>query len=160
MDTNENRAWSGGIYDQSRKNFFLYPVTRNEKGRKSFKNGQWNRARIEAVGNSIRTWINGIQVTNLIDPLSSSGFIALQIHNISEAKDVGKKVMWRNIKILTENFSEQRNKVEEYATEINNVDNQLSENQINNGWRFLWDGKTTKGWRGAKCQNFQNMDGK
>ena len=154
LDTNENRAWSGGIYDQSRKNFFLYPVTRNEKGRKSFKNGQWNKARIEAVGNSIRTWINGIQVTNLIDPLSSSGFIALQIHNISEAKDVGKKVMWRNIKILTENLSEQRNKVEEYATEINNVDNQLSENQIINGWRFLWDGKTTKGWRGAKMSKF------
>ena len=121
---------------------------------KSFKNGQWNKARIEAVGNSIRTWINGIQVTNLIDPLSSSGFIALQIHNISDAKDVGKKVMWRNIKILTENLSEQRNKVEEYATEINNVDNQLSENQINNGWRFLWDGKTTKGWRGAKMSKF------
>ena len=86
--------------------------------------------------------------------MSSSGFIALQIHNISESKDVGKKVMWRNIKILTENFSEQRNKVEEYATEINNVDNQLSENQINNGWRFLWDGKTTKGWRGAKLSKF------
>ena len=40
LDTNENRGWSGGIYDQSRKNFFLYPITRNEKGRKAFKNGR------------------------------------------------------------------------------------------------------------------------
>ena len=68
MDINLNwiqtnsRGWSGGIYDQSRKNFFLYPITRNEKGRKAFKNGEWNKARIEAVGNSIKTWVNGSSV--------------------------------------------------------------------------------------------------
>ena len=37
LDTNLKRGWSGGIYDQSRKNFFLYPITRNEKGRKIFQ---------------------------------------------------------------------------------------------------------------------------
>ena len=49
LDTDEYRSWSGGIYDQSRKGFFLYPLTRNERGRKAFINGKWNKARIEAI---------------------------------------------------------------------------------------------------------------
>ena len=154
LDTNENRGWSGGIYDQSRKNFFLYPITRNEKGRKAFKNGKWNKARIEAVGNSIKTWINGVQCTNLLDPLSKKGFIALQIHNINEESLVGKIVKWKNIKILTDNLTQYLSESENYATEINNIDNILSENQIKNNWRFLWDGKTFDGWRGAKLDVF------
>ena len=154
LDTNEYRGWSGGVYDQSRKNFFLYPITRNEKGRKAFKNGQWNKARIEAVGNSIKTWINGVQCANLMDPLSKNGFIALQIHNISEESLVGKMVKWKNIRILTKNITQYLSISEDYATEINNVDNVLSATQIKNNWRFLWNGDTSEGWRGAKLNTF------
>ena len=154
LDTNEYRGWSGGIYDQSRKNFFLYPITRNEKGRKAFKNGEWNKARIEAVGNSVKTWVNGIQCTNLMDPLSKNGFIALQIHNISQESLVGKMVKWKNIRILTKDITKHLSVSEDYAPEINNVDNVLSANQIKNNWRFLWDGKTFEGWRGAKLDGF------
>ena len=35
------RAWSGGIYDEARRGW-LYPLSRNEKGRRAFKNGLWN----------------------------------------------------------------------------------------------------------------------
>ena len=154
FDTNLKRGWSGGIYDQSRKNFFLYPITRNEKGRKAFKNGQWNKARIEAIGNSIKTWINVVQCANLLDPMSANGFIALQIHNIADQSQVGKKVMWKNIRILTKNISKHISDSSDYATEINNLDNILSENQIKNNWRFLWDGKTSTGWRGANIKTF------
>ena len=38
-----------------------------------------------------------------------------------------------------------------------NIDNYLSENQKSKGWRFLWDGKTTNGWRGAKLNNFPKV---
>jgi hypothetical protein len=112
------------------KTFFLYPITRNEKGRKAFKNGEWNKARIEAVGNSIKTWINGVQCTNLLDPLSKKGFIALQIHNIAKESLVGKMVKWKNIRILTDDLTQNLSDSEHYATEINNIDNILSENQI------------------------------
>ena len=156
LDTNLNRGWSGGIYDQSRKNLFLYPVTRNEKGRRAFKNGAWNKARIEAFGPYIKTWVNGVQVTNLIDSMTSNGFIALQIHNILDKSLVGKKVMWKNIRILTENLFQHLSKSQDYATEINNLDNNLSEYQIKNNWKFLFDGKSTNGWRGAKLTNFPN----
>ena len=53
------RAWSGGIFDQSRRGW-LYPVTMNEPGRKAFNNGEWNSYHIEAIGNTIRTWVNGV----------------------------------------------------------------------------------------------------
>ena len=156
LDTDEFRSWSGGIYDQSRRNLFLYPLTRNEKGKNAFKNGIWNKVRIEAVGNSVRTWVNGVQCSNLIDDTSKSGFIAMQIHSIRSVENQGKVVKWKNIRILTSNLERNRWPLESYATEINNIDNFLSEDQISKGWRFLWDGKTTKGWRGAKLKTFPN----
>ena len=40
------------------------------------------------------------------------------------------------------------------AIVINNIDNYLSPNEISKGWRFLWDGISTNGWRGAKIEDF------
>lgn len=40
------------------------------------------------------------------------------------------------------------------ATIAQNTDNQLSEQEIREGWSLLWDGKTTAGWRGAKLNSF------
>ena len=154
LDTDEFRSWTGGIYDQSRRGLFLYPLTRNEKGKNAFKNGVWNKVRIEAVGRSIRTWVNGIQCSNLLDDTSKSGFIALQIHSINTVENKGKVVRWKNLRISTKENEKNRWPVESYATEINYIDNYLSDDQISKGWRFLWDGETTNGWRGAKLNTF------
>ena len=154
LDTDEFRSWTGGIYDQSRRNLFLYPLTRNERGKKAFKNGVWNKVRVEAIGNTIRTWVNGVQCSNLIDDTSKRGFIAMQLHSINSEKDLGKVVKWKNMRILTSNLEKNRWPVESYATEINHIDNFLSNDQISKGWRFLWDGKTSNGWRGAKLKTF------
>ena len=154
LDTDEFRSWTGGIYDQSRRGLFLYPLTRNEKGKNAFKNGVWNKVRIEAVGRSIRTWVNGIQCSNLLDDTSKSGFIALQIHSINTVENKGKVVRWKNLRISTIDIEKNRWPVESYATEINYIDNYLSDDQRSKGWRFLWDGETTNGWRGAKLKTF------
>ena len=154
LDTDEFRSWTGGIYDQSRRDLFLYPLTRNEKGKNAFKNGVWNKVRVEAIGNTIRTWVNGVQCSNLLDDTSKTGFIAMQLHSINSEKDLGKVVKWKNMRILTSDLEKNRWPVESYATEINHIDNFLSDDQISKGWKFLWDGKTSAGWRGAKLNSF------
>ena len=150
-----SRAWSGGIFDEGR-NGWLYPLSVNPKGQKAFKMGQWNKYHIEAIGNSLKTWINGIPCTNLLDPQTARGFIALQVHQIKKEEQVGLTVQWKNIRIATENLKEVIFKGEE-APEISYLVNQLSENEQRKGWRLLWDGKTTEGWRLANDDKFPTV---
>ncbi len=91
-----DRAWSCGIYDEARRGW-LYDMKNNPAARNAFKHGEWNKYHIEAIGNSIRTWINGVPAANLVDDMTAEGFIALQVHSMTEA-DV--EVRWRNIRIL------------------------------------------------------------
>ena len=57
-------------------------------------------------------------------------------------------------KILTSNLEQHRYPVAAHTPEISNLKNRLTENEIRKGWRLLWDGKTTMGWRGAKLNSF------
>ena len=149
-----DRKWSGGIFDQSRRGW-IYPVTMNKPGQEAFQNGAWNKYRIEAVGNSIRTWVNGVQVTNLVDDMTAEGFIALQVHSIKKNKERdGLQVHWRDARILTDDLEGNRWPVADHATEFSHLKNELTPSEIRKGWRFLWDGKTTEGWRGAKSDEF------
>ncbi len=93
-----DRGWSGGIYDEARRGW-LTDLTGEEhaEARKAFKNGEWNQYRVEAKGDTIRTWVNGVPVTNLVDTMTSSGFIALQVHSTEEEEPM--QVQWRNIRI-------------------------------------------------------------
>lgn len=148
-----NRAWSGGIYDEARRGW-LYPITKNEDCNDAFRNGLWNSYRIEAVGNEIKTWVNGVQCSNLYDSMTSEGFIALQVHSIYDDEQEGATVQWRDVKILTENLDEHRMKNDPGAEVINWVPNYLTESEKRHGWRLLWDGETTDGWRQANGEEF------
>lgn len=104
------RKWSGGLYDESRRGW-LYPLTMNEPGQAAFKNNTWNKYRIEAVGTSIRIWVNDICTAFVEDDVSSSGFIALQVHGVGTEEEEGRQVKWRNIRIMTEDLSEEMKEV-------------------------------------------------
>jgi hypothetical protein len=147
------RAWSGGIYDEARRGW-LYPLSDNPKGQKAFVNGKWNKYRIEAIGTSIRVWINGINTANVNDDETAEGFIALQVHGIRREDQEGSQVRWRNIRIKTENLEAERWPMDPSTKEINYVPNTLTDYELRKGWRLLWDGKSTKGWRGVKLDKF------
>jgi len=89
------RAWSGGIYDEGRRGW-LQDLKANETGRKAFKNGVWNHYRISAIGDSLKTWVNGVPTAALRDSMTATGFIALQVHG---SKTDSLEVRWRNIRI-------------------------------------------------------------
>ena len=149
------RKWAGGIYDEARRGW-LYPLTRNKKGQDAFENGTWNAYRIEAIGSKIITYVNGIQASNLIDEVTSEGFIAFQVHGISNPKDEGKKVQWRNIRVLTTDLENNRMISSNSAPQISYLENKLTNEEKRLGFRMLWDGKSTQGWRGVKLEDFPN----
>ena len=58
------------------------------KPHKHFKNGEWNKYRVLAKGARIQTWVNGKQVSDLVDEeklkTHPKGFIGLQVHGIGK----------------------------------------------------------------------------
>ena len=148
-----HRRFSGGIYDEKRRKW-MYPLTRNEKGRDAFHNGDWNHFRVEAIGDSLRVWVNGIQTADMVDDLTAEGFFGLQVHSIGDPEHAGISVRWRNIRILTDNLEANRTARDPDVVQISYLQNQLTDYELRHGWRLLWDGKTSTGWRGAKLDHY------
>ncbi len=89
------------IYDEGRRGFKYKIIwlddTSDEvltKARAAYNRDGWNDLEIQAVGPSLRTWINGVPCVNIFDYLDFSGFIGLQVHAGQEGT-----IAWRNIRI-------------------------------------------------------------
>jgi len=89
---------AGYIYGEALGTGWLSQDMDNPAAKAAFKKGEWNRYRVRCEGKSIKTWVNDVPVTDLVDEKSgkSCGFIGLQVHGI--AKGTGPyEVRWRNI---------------------------------------------------------------
>lgn len=149
-----DRAWTGGLYDEARRGW-LHTLAGQDAAQKAVRKGEWNTFRVEAIGPSIRTWLNGVPAANIVDDLTPQGLIALQVHGIgSDASKAGQTIRFRNIRILTGNLGGSRTPDRGDTPQYNYVPNTITEREAREGWRLLWDGRTTAGWRGAKLDRF------
>ena len=101
VDT-QPRKWSGGLYDEARRGWFISPIKKDKASEdafvkhagEAFKQGQWNKYRIECVGSHIKISVNGIVTTDVHDEMDLMGYIGIQHHG-----ERGLVYQFRNLRI-------------------------------------------------------------
>lgn len=91
------RAYTAGIYDERRRGW-LHPLHTTPSPRRAFRQGEWNTVRVVAVGDTIRTWINGVPAAEIFDAMTASGHIGFQVHGVGGREDL-LTVEFRNARI-------------------------------------------------------------
>ncbi len=108
----DERWWTGGVYDELRR-MWLYPGQLggnaddfSRQGRNLYHTNDWNHLRIEARGDSIKTYLNGVLRADLHDSMTLNGFIGLQVRDwISDDEHMpleGAKVRFKHIRLMPE----------------------------------------------------------
>jgi hypothetical protein len=113
---NEAGANNGGIYDEARRGW-IYQLPPGSPAAKAFHDNQWNHYKVSAIGDNIKTWVNGVPCADLVDPLDQTGFIALQVHQFGGDKPA--QVRFRNLRL------------QDLGSHV---------------WKPIWDGRTLTGW--------------
>jgi hypothetical protein len=102
VDGDPKRGWSGGLYDEGRRAWFISPKKGDAaseaafKGRagNAFKRNDWNTYRITCQGDRIRIEVNGVVTTDIRDDKDASGPIGIQHHG-----EKGQTYKFRNLRI-------------------------------------------------------------
>jgi len=102
VDGDPNRGWSGGLYDEGRRKWFISPIKGNaeneaafrERAGDTFKRNDWNTYRITCKGNKIKIEVNGVVTTEIEDDKDAKGVIAIQHHG-----EKGAIYKFRNLRI-------------------------------------------------------------
>jgi hypothetical protein len=86
---------TGGVYESYGRGWLIKPDPEKDK---ALKMGEWNQMKIRLNGDTLTSWLNGIQMVTITDTKigAGEGSIALQIHDGG-----GIKVKWRNIIVAT-----------------------------------------------------------
>jgi hypothetical protein len=85
--------YTGGIYESYGRGWLIQPDPEKDA---ALRMGNWNRMIVRVDGSRVTTWLNGIEMVDLIDEQigEADGVIALQIHDGG-----GIKVRWRNLMV-------------------------------------------------------------
>lgn len=87
---------SGYIYGEGTGRGWL---SQDRSKKETFRNEKWNKYRVLAKGNRIKTWVNGVPVADLVDDKASQkGFVGLQVHGVG-GREEPLYVRWRNIRL-------------------------------------------------------------
>lgn len=94
--TSGDRYWNGGVYGQSCGGYF-YPLwlTEHEAARAALNRDGWNRLTIQANGNVVQTWVNGVPAAKWVDDGTyPKGFFGLQVHAGKQGQ-----MRWKNLRV-------------------------------------------------------------
>lgn len=102
VDGDADRKWSGGLYDEGRRKWFISPVKGDVaseaafrlRAGEAFKRDDWNKYRITCEGRKIKIEVNGIVTTEVEDGMDPSGVIGIQHHG-----EKGATYRFRNLRI-------------------------------------------------------------
>lgn len=102
VDSSPERAWSGGLYDEARRGWFISPNKQDPESIKAFraragdcfKRHDWNRYRITCKGKQIKIEVNGVLTSEFEDGMDASGVIGIQHHG-----EKGQTYRFRNLRI-------------------------------------------------------------
>lgn len=102
VDGNADRKWSGGLYDEGRRMWFISPVKGDKASEAAFraragdcfKRDGWNTYRITCQGKRLKIEVNGVVTTDVEDDKDASGVIAIQHHG-----EKGQTYKFRNLRI-------------------------------------------------------------
>ncbi|MBE0534701.1 MAG: DUF1080 domain-containing protein [Phycisphaerae bacterium] len=104
-----DRKWSGGLYDEGRRMWFISPnrdkasspqaaqesvAAFRARAGECFKQGEWNKYRIVCIGSHIQIYVNGILTTDVHDEMDLAGPIGIQHHG-----EKGLLYQFRNLRI-------------------------------------------------------------
>ena len=93
-----NDKMAGYIYGEAAGGWMTPDADRTPHD--TFQDGKWNSYRVIAKGPSIKTWINGKQISDLVHEdrykTHPRGFIGLQVHGIGRGQGP-YEVRWRNL---------------------------------------------------------------
>ena len=96
-----NDKMAGYIYGEAAGGWMTPDADRTPHD--TFQDGKWNSYRVVAKGPSIKTWINGKQISDLVQQerfkTHPRGFIGLQVHGIGRGQGP-YEVRWRNLHLI------------------------------------------------------------
>jgi len=102
VDGDANRKWSGGLYDEGRRMWFISPVKGDQASEAAFraragdcfKRNDWNTYRITCQGKRLKIEVNGVVTTDVEDAVDARGVIAIQHHG-----EKGATYKFRNLRL-------------------------------------------------------------
>jgi len=96
--TTQDKGVSGNFWDEGRQTKWWDDFANKPAAQKAFKDGEWNKYRIVAQGDRIRSWVNGVPCADFRDGKDKTGFIGFQVHGIKKGEGPFQ-VRWKNIRL-------------------------------------------------------------
>jgi hypothetical protein len=109
IDPSPTRRWTGGIFDDYGRNWlWLQTLKDDDRARGAYRFDEWARFRIEAVGRTLKVWVNGVPTAHLLHDKYTRGPIAFKIHSFGANGDAAQEqnlIRFRRVRILTSDLA-------------------------------------------------------